>query len=234
MDMSRVVQLIKGRKMILIPLVAFAIIVTSVYAMWSGSDINIVNGLCRSCHLMDSAAEQLQGTPHENFRCTRCHNPPLSMYVRGIAVEMGFIRVDMYELQARKMRMEQECTSCHSPVTLQQQAIHVVHFRVISAAKSCTICHSSHDVRPKPSDCLSCHNMQNIRSSHGRFHSYALEQYRRGIIVCGQCHSQQALWEIPIPASAFRASVEGFGCFHCHASLKPVTNVDDCLRCHSR
>ena len=204
------------------------------YAVWSDRDVGIVNGFCSSCHVMGVIAGDLIGTPHENFKCTRCHNPPLSLYLRGLAVELGLSRVSVYELQERRLRMEDECVQCHRPQTLDEQRIHVAHFRVISSVESCTICHVNHEMAPESDACLNCHNLDTIRSSHGGFHSRALEEYGRGIITCERCHAQGAMWSIAIPPSNIRACVEGVGCFQCHESLNPIVNVNDCLRCHGR
>ena len=231
---KRFVGLGERSRLMMVFVVLLGLVVVLLYAVWSGHDVGIVNGFCSSCHAMGVIAGDLVGTPHEDFKCTRCHNPPLSMYFRGLAVELGLSRLSVYELQERRLRMEDECVQCHRPQTLDEQRIHVVHFRVISSVESCTVCHVNHEMAPESRACLSCHRLDTVRSGHGEFHSRALEEYGRGIVTCERCHAEGVMWSIAIPPSNIRACVEGVSCFQCHESLDPVVNVDDCLRCHRR
>lgn len=232
-----IIEYFRREKYILLALLGGSIASIAIVLLFSSLMVaspSIVNGFCTVCHTMKTFASDVIETPHGRVECTRCHSVGFDMLLRGVVVELGLRSFDPRELATQRLYIYGQCLSCHRPENLGSKTIHVVHFSMLNNARTCTVCHDSHDMRTSSNTCLSCHNLASVRASHIEFHDEALYDYQRGVVTCWRCHSQQATWEIPIPPGAFTAAVRGASCFTCHQTLPDVTDIGNCLRCHNR
>ena len=195
------------------------------------------NKICTLCHNMEPYYQGIATSPHREINCHKCH--PLSPSVIREGVVQLLEAPSAAEIREKfgpEINMYEVCLKCHVKEDLLQRQIHNVHFEMaVEVVGACDICHNPHALEEIDSQCLKCHKETSTIIKHSRFHDEAVFRLEKGDTgVCLECHSKQAVWEVPLAPSCVRGQVEGKGCFDCHnAPLEPPDiSGTPCTQCH--
>ena len=201
-------------------------------------------GLCKSCHLMQTAYDTWSHSEHKDIECHDCHRASIADQNRYL-LTMLFKRPK--EVPARHGRVivpRTICLQCHwegdpKVTKVNASAGHSLH--AFTHDIQCTSCHGLelHRFLPDSKVCARCHE-QTVRARGMENHECQLchvwkaqpaSSESRGLMptraTCLSCH--QAFKPEIFPA---RAPME-FECSRCHQPHeRPLPSAKDCLKCH--
>jgi len=194
------------------------------------------NSLCSSCHIMEPFIKAVNATPHGEFNCHKCHEPP------GINVLLGALMntptpEELKSRAGREINMFDECIQCHELGELLEMSIHSSHINIVEKIGSCDVCHDPHAISNNIFSCLTCHDQDRAVKRHALFHREAIEDLQMGNVdVCTECHNPNSLAGPGICDESIKGSLEGLTCFDCHQP--PLEDPDisgyTCQDCHDR
>lgn len=200
---------------------------------------------CVSCHLMKTAFDKWEASPHNKVNCHTCH------YATVFEKNMMLVKYVLFrptEVEPRHGKLivpRDVCASCHwspegngSKLKINRSPLHAKH--VFTERIQCTKCHGTelHQFIPEPRFCVKCHQNKEV-------HGVGMEG-----LACLNCHINQGGKEIkPDRAKCLSCHEniklhavfpkEGKGvmqfncstCHHPHKNIKPTP--EECLKCHS-
>ena len=230
---GRVFNFLASKRGVLLLLVI--IVVSAGYAVFSYTERSPeANKLCTVCHNMQPFYDAVSQTPHGSFNCHVCHELTPEV-VKELWIQLTEAPSAEEVKERARLTLMEPCLECHSLQDLASQQIHEAHLGAIDKSSSCNICHNPHAPREIDLACTDCHDAREAREKHEVFHDLAVQQLEKGdYLVCGECHSPEAKWEVPITPDCFAGIIKNQNCFECHeAPLSPPSiGGRPCTECH--